>query len=287
MAALISYRNLADAGVTTSTAPTVVDYPLANLKDRPLSKRARWSTVSSGIAEVEMIVDIGDRYAYLHRVRCAAILGVNVAPVLAGSDIQIQLQAYGGPSGSGPWTLAFGGSLADRSPATSPGNIIVAANNPDGERYRYWRLVASWTTRDSYAEIGRLWLGNGILFELGADGDWTLSADDSGTVTTSAGRQAYQSKGVTTRRLNCSVTGMDSTIAFGFATDATMANDVPSMQALQAEAGTSGEVIMTPRTSSLLWMRRLGVYGRITDPINIQKLAGEYYGARITMVEER
>lgn len=276
MSALIAYRNDADAATITATPQT--GYPVANMQLRQLSERARFAVANNVIN-----IDLGS----VKPVRLVALLAVN-ALFVAGNTTKIEYSASSG----GPWTTvpspwpnegAAGKSAArDVSPALYC--VIPAAINA-----RHWRITCGWARPGGapYYEIGRLWISDALLLPGGVDGDWSLGATDAGKLDFSAGLQAFEDPRPRARVVSCSRSQLDALTAFGFADNAVNASDVPSLQALQQEAGATGEVILLPRIATALWMRRLGVYGHLAEIPTIRKLAGTNYAAEIRVIEER
>lgn len=282
MAALIAYRNLFD-GLTLEVGPgsthnmgieEVAGYPVTNVKTRQLGQVARyrsndsdpgnwcWLTfdVSGAAAKANMVAVIGrDAPAY-----------INVTGSLDGGSIAGSVVYVSGRTPELPPLAVY------RIPA-SYGDISLIA------------LEAGNVPAPDYLELSRIFVARAITLPDGVDGRWSLGADDAGWLDKSRGQQYFEAAGVVTRRLNVSIPQMDSMTAFGIAENATVepVDQVPSIQDMQMEAGTTGEVVVVPRGDSAVWTRRLGIYGHLDRVPVIQKEAGPNWSTSFTVIEER
>lgn len=141
----------------------------------------------------------------------------------------------------------------------------------------------------NFVDVQRVMLYDAINLDLGVDGNWSMGADDSGTLDDSDGQQWYENKGVRTRRLNVSVSNMNSEKAFGFGlvSGDEVPTGRPSFQELQIMAGKTGDVYVVPRTNSGIAIRRLGVYGHLANVPTISHQAGDNFTTSFTVIEER
>lgn len=288
MSGLISYRNLADAALLSSSPAVDGAYPLDNMKGRQLAVGARWSSgaVVGGLATVVVTVDLGAGVGLnlLQRPLCFGALGVNCKRLPGGPDIQIGCTVEGSPNGVS-WTPIGSFTDSDRLEIL-PGGIV--GYFPPSLNYRYYRLTFMWTTQDAFAQIGRLWVGNGLLLPDGCDSGWSISPIDPGRLDLSYGGQAYADRRVIGRRLRMSFGTLTSDLAYGFGdTQTGAAGNNPCFQELQIVCGTTGELIMLPRLSTSHWIRRAGVYGHLADEFEIRHVAGPNYAVDLTMNEER
>lgn len=277
MSALIAYRNDADTG--TVTAPAMPGYPASNVQERQLSSVLRMSTSSTK----QITVDLGSAKT----VRLIGLLGVN-CDFGGANTTSVQRSSNGTNWTTVPvvWpTDAPSAAKARSSRDVSPALYAIIAPTSA----RYWRITTNWAryAGDAFYEVGRVWLGDALVLADGVDAQWELGATDAGRLDISAGLQAYEDPRPRARRIALSVTGVNTMTAFGFGDDDTHAADVPSAQALTQEAGTTGEVIVLPRTSSPLWIRRLGVYGHMTDMPRIRHMSGPNYAIDLRVTEER
>lgn len=102
------------------------------------------------------------------------------------------------------------------------------------------------------------------------------------------GQQWVESPGVRTRVLTIPLEGArDTETAWGFRDGSEIVTNSMSLNALQLEAGTTAEVIAIARTSTTQWTRRSAVYGHIEQPWAIGHKSGPFWGASLTIVEER
>ena len=136
--------------------------------------------------------------------------------------------------------------------------------------------------------MGRLWAGPALFLPDGIDAGWQMGFRDSGTLDATAGQQWVESPGARTRVLNLPLEGArDTETTWGFADGSGLVTNPMSLNALQLEAGTTGEVIAIARTSTQQWIRRCAIYGHIEQPFAIGHKAGPYWGTSLTVVEER
>lgn len=272
MSGLIAYRNLADTATVALTAGAIAEFPVANLATRQLARVCRMTAA----ATPAITIDLGSA----QRTDVIALLNIN-ATSAATSSMLIQ---YGSDGIS--WTNLITSVPADAGVPSLPNAVILAHGIT--ANYRYWKVTPQWTRKGgaTYYEIGRLWLGPAITLENGFEGRWRNGFLDRGRLDESAGLQNYADVRVRARTLSlrCEV---DTSLAYGFAHDATSALDVPCFQGLQMECGTTGEVIAVPRTETRLWQRRLALYGHLQSDFGIDKAAGPNYSVDLVIQEER
>lgn len=153
-----------------------------------------------------------------------------------------------------------------------------------GGRYK-WIFTAPSATKFT---VSRAWIGDALVLPDGVDGGWSMTFRDSGSLDYTDGQQWVESPGVKTRVLNIPIEGARSTEeSWGFVDGEEETTLHANLHGLQMEAGTTGEVIAIPRTSTDAWIRSTAVYGHIEQPWSIGHKAGPYWGATLTIVEER
>lgn len=136
--------------------------------------------------------------------------------------------------------------------------------------------------------FGRLWFGDALVLPDGVDAGWSMSFRDSGSLDATDGQQWVESPGVITRVLTVPLEGARNTEThWGWKDGGSYVTNRMSLNALQLEAGTTGEVIAVARTSTDLWTQRTTVYGHIEQPWAIGHTAGPHWAATLTIVEER
>lgn len=167
-----------------------------------------------------------------------------------------------------------------------PAHLVAVLDTPlpvDGQ------IILQFIGSDvSTVRFGRLWIGDALVLPDGVDAGWSMSFRDSGSLDATDGQQWVESPGVITRVLTVPLEGARKTeLHWGFADGATDITNQMSLNALQLEAGTTGEVIAIARTQSDLWVSRTMVYGHIDQPWAIGHTAGPYWGGTLTVVEER
>lgn len=134
--------------------------------------------------------------------------------------------------------------------------------------------------------LARLWIGPALELPNGIDAAWSMSFADTGTLEASEGQQFYARTGVRQRLLSLSLTGIDTKTAWGMS-DADLAiSTYNNLHQLQLDAGTTGEVIVIPRTQTPAWIRRVSLYGHITREWSIEHQAGPNWRASFTVAEE-
>lgn len=175
--------------------------------------------------------------------------------------------------------------FSERVTGTSPQNIVIplpAAIEPD----RYFELSLSSLAARPFG-VARLWLGEAIELDKGVDAKWTMSFKDTGSLDMTDGGQAVPTAGVRTKELAVSLTAQDTATAWGFTDESEALTTADCLVDLQMEAGTTGEVIVVPRSGTGRWVRASAIYGHIVDPWGIEHDAGPYWRASFAVSEER
>lgn len=285
MTAVISYRNWADLATLSSNFGVQADYPLDNLKKRQLAVDWRSTSVGTG---VQITADLGVN----RMVRLVGLFGVPTEPMdptPSAPPSPVNFTVARSDNGS-TWTTVSTVSVLDFMwPGAGPHGLHFI---PGGLVHRYWRITTSFNPLPPLTvRAGRLWIADALEIPGGVDAGWTLGLEDTGRVDESAGLQAYEDRRARRRRLRLDLKVKDAASVFGFAEGATIALDVPSLQAAQLALGGTGEVVVLPRTATAgsglrLWPRRLGVYGRLARPIEIRHTEGPYYSATLDVLEE-
>jgi hypothetical protein len=281
MSALICYRNLIDlpdCSLSLSSGSELDGYPLTNLQTRQLARSARIPTLGSPM----IVVDLGSPQLF----DLVGLIGINVNGMRGSGDITVQY------SGNGiVWTTATAVCPADAGAPDIPRSVLVRTRQPATTfkiNTRYLRIQPNWSTTDGYREIGRLYIADGIDIPPGCDAGWELGGRDYGVLDRSSGLQYYADRRTRGRVLTMPMTGITTEIAYGFKDDATIGPAGPSFDDLFNWSGTTGDVIVAPRASSPLWIRRTGVYGHLTeDSLRLRHIAGPRYECTLNVEEER
>jgi hypothetical protein len=274
MSAGFLYKNLFDSAAAVTGTNTVSGYPVTNLNKRQLSAKWRCDTAGS-----KLTIDFGAAKS----IRCIVLAGINAQGVASRSnDATIEFSSNGSD-----WTSAAFDLPVDAGCASLPSTLVVFLEA--AVLRRYLRIGPAWIVPDGYWEIGRVMVGNVLEIPDGCENGWKESIYDPGTVDTSAGNQIYSDPRSTGRMVTIPFPGgVPNSVARGFAPDASAAGDVPSFQDMFLTVGSTREVFGVPTTSSPLWMRRIGIYGRLTeDSLTIEKLDGDNYAVTVTIIEER
>ncbi len=282
MSGLVAYRNLFDE-LTLEVGPSslhnmgieeVPGFAISNLKTRQLSSVARYRSNDA---------DPGNWCALHFEVPSAK--KANMVAIM-GRDAPAYITATGTlDSGSVPGSPVY---IAGQQPAL-PQLAIYAIPPSFGDLTMVVLEHLANVPAPDYLELSRIYVANAIVLPTGVEAQWSLGVDDPGTLDLSAGRQWYESTLPRTRRLSVLITGIDSTIAFGIADDATSepVSPVASFQDMQMAAGATGEVIVVPHTRSQVWVKRLGIYGHLERPPVIRHRAGPLFESELTVIEER
>jgi hypothetical protein len=279
MSALIAYRNLSD-GVPLSGAE-LPKFPLSNLQQRELSSTWRAEVTSAPV----ILLDLGA----VQVIRCVALIGAN-QEMRSGDSTMVET-SIDGVNWSANWIQA---PVDDA--ARNLQKIVVALQPQDGSHSpaRYLRITPGWTPANeaTYYEAARLWISDAIVFPDEVDGNWELGVRDRGRIDESGGLQVRADVRKKQRTLRMAITAVPTEVAFGFADDAIDAEDIPSLQDMMLHAGSTGEVLALIRNygspeNAALWMRRLGIYGHLTDDsLFIRHDDGPHHSATLTIIEE-
>lgn len=137
---------------------------------------------------------------------------------------------------------------------------------------------------------GHLWAGPLWIPSDGVQSDWRHSVIDPGEMVISRGGQGYARLRQRRREVEVTLTDMDFENAFGNAE-----GTVLDLQQLGYYVGNTEPVIVLPRirdqTGEPPWpidpqmIHRLGVYGRLRDPLSIRHLGGDRYSSTLQVEE--
>lgn len=291
---LISFRNFADADTAVIT-PTyggstwAVDpaMPISNLKRRQLSRVCRELNGGDYLATV----DLGTT----RRINLISLLGLRARayePEAGSNGFSITVQIATDP-GFGAGSLVF-----NPGPITSLlwGNRGAAANIyvlvPAATQARYVRLRTAWAqpVGETFRDVGRLWIGDGINLpssvDAGVDVGYSMGVVDPGQLDVSIGGQVYETRRPRSRRLTASLYANDIT-AIGFAPNESSYESKASLAGMIEEVGATGELIFLPNTDSQLMMQATGIYGHLDRVPELQRVAGPNYRMTMSIVQER
>lgn len=279
--AYLSYKNVIDTSALSLNAGTAVaGYPLANCQVRQLSTVTRLNVSGTPVIQIDM--------GAVTPVDVIAILAANFVPNADQRNYSTMTWSANGSSWN-TGSLSFANDLGNGNlPNTIIGKILTQV----GGRLttaRYIRIVPGWPRIGSatYYEFGRLWIAPAIEIPDGCDQGWNLSYADPGSIEVSAGGQVYSDPRLKGRVLSMPCGRLLTDVAYGFADDASVALNVPSLDDMFATVGTTGEVLVCHKNDSPIWMRRTGIYGHLTeDSLKIQNDAGPYHSVDITVIEE-
>lgn len=279
MSAELWYRNLFDTA--TVTAPTALaGYGADELKLRELSSTCRLPLGANPIT-----IDLGTAM----RVDGVAVLGTNHRPNLRlPSDLIVETST----SVFGPWTAASIGLPSDSGARDLPRHVIGRVRAAGGGipiNTRYVRVTPNWNVDAgvTYREMGRIFLARVLEIDKGPSAGWSFGVIDPGELDVSDGGQAYEDSRDRGRSLRITCANLSVNEAYGFASEAETAIDVPSIQDMLMAVGKTGELLAIHRAESPLWIRRTAIYGHLSsESLNLTHVAGDTYRWDATVIEE-
>lgn len=272
--AAIAYKNLFDAWTLDIDGGPGTDYqalagfPVSNLQTRQLSRTTRITNF-----------DTIDANALAIPFAAPAPVAANLIVVYGTIPGSINVE---GTLDSGSVSTFS----TDNSGIGLPPISFYLIPDSFGDLVRF-TLEYGYVFTPDYVELARIYVADALILPDGVDAQWALVVDDNGTLEPSAGLQWYESPGVRTRRLDVTLSQMPTVVAFGFDEGATTANVVPCIQDMQLAAGATGEVVVIPRASNGLWIRRAAVYGHLDRVPTIRHVAGPNFSSAFTVIEER
>lgn len=273
MSAIITYRNLADAG--TLTLASAAGFPKENLQVRQLSKE--WRSATNGVSAITLDVDLG------------FVKSVSVIGLLKCSNIDPLVSTVSISEDGVTWSALYNfNGASDEAVPDLPRHLLKLFDTAQLAQYVQFSLVSASGDTGGYLEAGRLWIGDAIIVPYGTNSDWSIATRERGTVDESAGLEAYPSAKPRGRELRMSFSPVNVQYAYGTADGGlTSLANTPCFQDLHTYAGAIGEVIAFPRSGGI-WPRRVGVYGRLTDDsLTIRHVAGPNYSTETRVIEER
>lgn len=263
MSAIIAWINRLDTiGLTAENANPA--HPISNLQRRGLAEFAE------PVDDRNMLYVYPD--AHLPDTDFVAFLGVD-----AGTYEVEQFNSV-----TGLWhTVASVSTLANEPRYGLPMHAFIAFPSPISAVDDI-RFVCP-------ARVSRLWAGPSLRLPDGIGAQWRMGFRDYGNLEAGEGRTHVETPGVRARVLTIPVgSALGAEVAWGIADGVPQTSTrAANLHALQMEAGTTGEVIAIPRTSSPIWMASTGIYGHITSEWEIEHEAGPYSRASIVLEEER
>jgi len=128
-------------------------------------------------------------------------------------------------------------------------------------------------------EIGRLWAGPAMVLD-GVGKNWKAPTLDNSLVRVTPHRVVTHTRLARYRKLTAPLPRLTEAQVFGI-------NDTNSvcLDRMKFEAGKGSTVIVLPRTSSTLYMRRMGVYGVLENDVEIEHVTGPYYRSSLVVAE--
>jgi len=274
--AMVCWRNWADSAVLSTTVDHTIVHALSLLQTRNMGELC----VMSGNT-FEVRADLGRE----RRIDAVGLLGLEGQYTVSTGTGRLAVSGGVTISNNADFSApvyAQGWGYSEYPPFDNPLNGQLLLDAP--VYARYVRLIAFEPTP---AEIergaARLWVGPGLRVK--CDAGWSSGGRDTGQIGEAGGTEVTAAKGVISRRLSLTFSGFTQLEAIGI-DHAGEAVDVPNFEALKREAGTTGEVLIYPRTKSFAWLNRLGIHGRLEQVPNVQHKAGVYHATGLTVLQE-
>lgn len=271
--ALIIYRNHADRAVLTVPATTTVIGQVDALKTRQAGEYAEFDGELGAMPQVEIQFPAACRPTFW------GLFGLNLArvgPAELSDPPQVQLHRWN--PAADDWTEEPIQLPRDNGSCGHLGQLmwLIPASGSHADR---WRLTLHWTTQISQGRpqnrrIGRLWAARPtqdiVTLEHGVDINWSRYPVDLGDHGLVADGSGTASAGPIVRGYRFTASAVPDLPMWGFTDGASEVGQVASIDNLQYTIGTTGEVIILPRTSHPLWIHRLGVRGWLPRGIGWQ-----------------
>lgn len=258
----------------TSFTETVAG-SLVNVRDRTKAKRAQL-TLSMGGAPPGGEIRFTGFTAEPKLARVLAMLAAN--SVVQGLTVTVLLYS------DAAWTtLVHTSSAFDQANTPIWGSTAGDAYLLLSQDYSVQSIAVRFVAPapGSYAlEISRLWAGPAMVLP-GIGRDWKCPTIDTSVVRITPYRVVTNTTLMRYRRLTAPLTRLTEAQAFGTNTTNSVCID-----RLKHEAGKGSTVIVLPRTSSTLYMRRMGVYGVLENDVEIEHLSGPYYKSGLVVGEQ-
>ncbi len=272
MSGLITWaaRNWADKGTVTAvygadTGTMDPSYPVTNLQNRQLARIARYLSGGSGVFAT---ADLGAAMP----VKLVGMFGIGALQLVpySGANIyEIQVQGsnvsnfsslvYNNTTGS---ISARQGSLWLRNHAFWILPTVVSA--------RYWRVRVQGYSPKAFRDVGRLWISDALDLTGAIDTDPVLGGVDPGVLLESYGQQYYEQPRQRIRTISLGLK-LTTQQAFGFSDTSAAQVNAASLQALQVEAGTTGEVFVVTYARNRTWAQATSAYGHLSSFPEIQR----------------
>jgi hypothetical protein len=276
---LFAYRSASDAATLSVSTSALAGYQLSHIQ-----KRSGFSTrIDQGTITRYLVIDFGQ--PVLPHFIC--LFGLN-ATVMAPNMIT----GFSHSPNNIAWTAA--GSLitpSDLGMPTLPNDIKVLVSNGLTPA-RYWRFNLNWSRPpgQAYFQINRLlvYTSRGmIVVPKGVDARWTPGIVTASVAHETPGGQVSDDKRTILRTLGVSVSAKDAKLMWGFESSDVACGDVSSFHDMQMTAGTTGEIVVAPRSANPLWLHRQCFRGRIPRGFSLPHQSGDLYSTSAEIREER
>lgn len=163
------------------------------------------------------------------------------------------------------------------------------------EDLEYIRIIVTFPSAPTYAQLGRLWVGNKFDIKVSnttkqaIDTDWAITLETEGFADRNLDKSSAQPVARPTQRLiSFTKSQMNFEAAFGKTnTNQTYENmvDSPSFLKMAYEASNALDVVALPITTSAKAMKFTGIYGTIENRPRIQNGEGGYFSVGIDILE--
>lgn len=240
----------------------------------------------------------------LRAARVIALTGLALFPPTSSFGVDDLVQIYG----------RRGGTLYPIFPSWIPmyrlesdgdiglcNRVIVLPDSGTGQDYNEYvihlriKLPPPAVDQPGAVQLGGIWIGNAVVFDNGVDADWVWRAQDTSSLALSKGGQAYTRPVPVTRALRIQLSGGSLTdrLAFGRGVKENYVIEEPRytsdwLSDAAMHLGSNGTCVLIPRANlDDPFIEDASLYGRLTQPIEIEHIAGGYYRSSIQMIEER
>ncbi|GAG97109.1 unnamed protein product, partial [marine sediment metagenome] len=246
---LISWKNYVDDGTITTTFGTNI-LSQNNLKTRQIGDIYRQDLDASPLGTGTHIkVDFGS--AKETKIVCA--LNHNQA----GAAYSLRFGTTSGATDVGSVAGTFAAATS-----YDANNDMLYLSTP--YTARYFTMVITPVVPGGLVDMGRLWIDNGFVPNIGMD--FGMGVIDRSTKTKSRGGSTYSAPRQILRKLDVNAIGRSTADFIGTSAD------FDSLLTMDLACGVSSEIVVLPMTDSQHNLNRMGVYGTISSngPIHVQ-----------------
>ena len=271
---------------STGTSTEVPTLPLPNLLDRRVAKIARITRANANQNATTVLTFPLASYSGEKSVRAIAIVGFRLTADSGAdltSSLRFKVEVFSGPSTVVYASGGFGivGSIVPKGVALVALHVFPTVLTANEKIVLSVTRFAALSGNTESLDIGRVFVSDGLEFPEGVDADWNLVMADSARVLRSSGQQIYAQPLPRYRVGRFKLPPVPEVIAIGSMQQPNSA----SLQTMGLQVGTTGEVLIAPRTSDAIALSRLSIYGRFSRPVELRHLGGGNYGCDLEVEE--